>query len=155
MKMLIALDDSPCSLGVVGYATRFAAVPGLQVGLVHVLPNLPAMFWDEGHILSDEEKKERKKVVDKWIADRTTKMAPVFKEAQGILAKAGIKAEQVSSKSISDSTDISDSIVEEAKDNGYDTLLVGRCSRPSGLLPGYVADRIVSRAKGMAVIVVG
>ncbi len=155
MKMLIALDDSACSLGVVGYATRFAAVPGLQVRLVHVLPNLPAMFWDEGHILSDEEKKERKKVVDKWIADRTAKMAPVFKEAQGILAQAGIKAEQVTSKSISDSTDISDSILEEAKDNGYDTLLVGRCSRPSGLLPGYVADRIVSRAKGMAVIVVG
>jgi len=155
MKMLIAIDDSPCSLGVVGYATRFAAVPGLQVGLVHVLPNLPAMFWDEGHILSDEEKKERKKVVDKWIADRTAKMAPVFKEATGILAKAGIRAEQVKAKSISDSTDISDSILEEAKDNGYDTVLVGRCSRPSGLLPGYVADRIINHAKGLAVIVIG
>ncbi len=155
MKMLIALDDSPCSLGVVGYATRFAGVPGLQVGLVHVLPNLPAMFWDEGHILSDEEKKDRKKVVDKWIADRKAKMAPAFKEAQGILAKAGIKAEQVTSKSISDSTDISDSIIEEAKDNGYDTVLVGRCSRPHGLLPGYVADRIISHANGLAVIVIG
>ncbi len=155
MKMLIALDDSPCSLGVVGYATRFAAVPGLEVGLVHVLPNLPAMFWDEGHILSDEEKKERQKVVDKWIADRKNKMAPAFKEATGILAKSGIKAEQVKSKSISDSTDVADSILEEAKDNGYDTVLVGRCSRPSGLLPGYVADRIVSHAKGLAVIVIG
>src|SRR5512143_755566 len=155
MKMLIALDDSPCSLGVVGYATRFAAVPGLEVGLVHVLPNLPAMFWDEGHILSDEEKKERQKVVDKWIADRKDKMAPAFKEALGILAKAGIKAEQVTSKSISDSTDIADSILEEAKDNGYDTILVGRCSRPSALLPGLVADRIVDHAKGVAVIVIG
>lgn len=155
MKLLIALDDSPCSLGVVGYATRFAAVPGLEVGLVHVLPNLPAMFWDEGHILSDEEKKERQKVVDKWIADRKDKMAPAFKEALGILAKAGIKAEQVTSKSISDSTDIADSILEEAKDNGYDTVLVGRCSRPSALLPGLVADRIVNHAKGVAVIVIG
>jgi len=25
------------------------------------------MFWDEGHILSDDEKRDRQKVVDTWI----------------------------------------------------------------------------------------
>jgi nucleotide-binding universal stress UspA family protein len=154
-KLLIALDDSASAMKAAEYAAAQLSGDNLQVGLVHVLPNLPAIFWDEGHILSDAEKKERKNVVDKWVADRKAKMDPIFKKAVEVLARAGIKAQSITTKSISDSTDVSDSILEEAKDGGYQTILVGRCNRSARHLLGSVSGKIVNHAVGIAVTVVG
>jgi nucleotide-binding universal stress UspA family protein len=154
-KMLIALDDSTSAVRAVEYAgQQFGTIGDLEVGLVHVLPNLPAIFWDEGHILSAEEKKERKKVVDKWITDRKAKMEPVFKRAVEILTKSGMPANRIRSKSISDSTDVAQSIIEEAKDAGYQTIIVGRCDRSSKHILGSVSSRIVSLGAGAAVVIV-
>ena len=126
-KILIALDDSEDALRAVEYAGRqFSGMSDVQMGLIYVLPNLPAIFWDEGHILSEEESRERKKVVDKCIADRKTRMEPVFRKASDVLVRSGVEQKQIFAKSISDSTDVSASILEEAKDNGYATVIVGR-----------------------------
>ncbi len=152
-KMLIALDDTASAMRAVEYAGRqFAGIGDLEIALVHVLPNLPALFWDEGHILSDEEKKERKKVVEKWIASQKAKMEPVFRKASEILWKAGMTVHQ---KFISDSLDVSQSILEEAKDGAYQTLVVGRCNHPARHLLGSVSGKIVSHGSGLAVAVVG
>lgn len=154
-KILIALDDSSSALRAVEYAgTQFSGRENVQIGLVHVLPNLPAIFWDEGHILNEDEKKERKKVVDKWIDDRKAKMEPVFRKATEILTQAGFTASQITTKSISDSTDISESILEEAKDSGYQTVVIGRCNRPVKHLLGSVSGKIVDQGSGLAVTVV-
>jgi nucleotide-binding universal stress UspA family protein len=155
-KILVAIDESASAMRAVEYAgSQFSGMQDLQIGLVHVLPNLPAIFWDEGHILNDEEKKERKKVVDKWIADRKAKMDPVYKKASELLTKAGIKPQQLVTKSITDSTDVSDSILEEAKDGGYQTIIVGRCNHPVRHLLGSVSGKIVNQGSGVAVIIIG
>src|SRR3990172_2973787 len=101
---------------------QFSEAADLQVTLVHVLPNLPAIFWDEGHILSEEEKRERKKVVDTWLAKHKQKIRPVMRSAAEFLANEGIKPAQVTTKFISDSTDVADSILEEARDGGHQTV---------------------------------
>jgi hypothetical protein len=153
--MLIALDDSTSAMRAVEYAAQqFGGDGDIEVGLVHVLPNLPAIFWDEGHILSEEEKKERKRVVDKWIADRKARMEPVFRTAAEILSKHGIKGGQVRTKSISDSTDVALTILEEAKDAGCQTVIVGRCDRSSKHVLGSVSGKIVNLGAGIAVTVV-
>ncbi len=154
-KVMIALDDSASAMRSVEYAGRqFGGSGDLEVGLVHVLPNLPAIFWDEGHILSAEEKKDRQKVVDKWIADRKAIMEPIFRKASEILAKSGIGSRQVQNKSLSDSTDVAQSLLEEAKDHGYETIIVGRCDRSAKHLLGSVSGRIVSLGTGIAVTIV-
>ena len=154
-KMLIALDDSASALKTVEYAgLHFGGSPDLQVSLVHVLPNLPAIFWDEGHILSDAEKAERKRVVDKWVAERKAKMEPVFRKAVELLTKSGVPAGQVQQKSLSDSTDVAESLLEEARDSGCQTILVGRCDRTARHFLGSVSGRIVSLGTGIAVTVV-
>ena len=154
-KILVALDDSTSAMRAVEYAGKlFGGSSDLQVSLVHVLPNLPAIFWDEGHILSDAEKKDRQKVVDKWVADRKAMMEPVFKKASEALVKNGVPAAQVHAKSISDSTDVAQSIVEAAKDGGYQTVIVGRCDRSAKHLLGSVSGRIVNMGAGIAVTIV-
>ncbi len=154
-KMLIAIDDRQSSMKAVEYvAQQFGGAGDTLVGLVHVLPNLPAIFWDEGHILSDREKQDRKRVVDKWLADRKTKMEPVFKKAVETLTGRGVKPQQIQTKSISDSTDVAESILEEARDGGYQTIVTGRCDRSSKHILGSVASKIVSQGRGLVVTIV-
>ena len=156
-KMLIAIDDSKNAMKAVEYAgQQFSGIGDLQITLVHVLPNLPAIFWDEGHILSEQEKAERKKVVDKWLADRKSKMEPMFRMAIEVLIGTGIKAQHIQTKSISDSTDVALSILEEARDGGYHTIIVGRRGAAEGkhTLIGSVASRIINQGSGIAVTVV-
>jgi nucleotide-binding universal stress UspA family protein len=156
-KMLIAIDDSKSAMKAVEYAgQQFSGIGDLQIALVHVLPNLPAIFWDEGHILSEQEKAERKKVVDKWLADWKAKMEPVFRKAIEVLAGMGIKMQQVQTKSISDSTDVAQSILEEARDGGYQTIIVGRRGAAGGkhTLIGSVTSKIINQGSGIAVTVV-
>jgi nucleotide-binding universal stress UspA family protein len=155
--MLIAIDDSKNAMKAVEYvATQCRGTQDLRIGLVYVLPNLPAIFWDEGHILSEDEKKERKRVVDKWLADRRTRMEPVFQKAADILKGAGILSQQIQTKSISDSTDVAESILEEARNGGYQTIVVGRRGISAGkrLLVGSVTNKIIINGTGFAITIV-
>jgi nucleotide-binding universal stress UspA family protein len=154
-KTLIAIDDSKSAMKAVEYtAQQFAGTSDLHIALVHVLPNLPALFWDEGHILNEEEKKERKKVVDKWLADRKAKIAPVFKKAVETLSMKGISPQQIQTKTISDSTDVAGSLLEEAKDGAYQTVVIGRCDRSAKHLLGSITSRVVSQGAGVAITIV-
>ncbi len=156
-KMLIAVDDSKCAMKAVEYAGQnFSGVDDLQLTLVHVLPNLPAIFWDEGHILSDDEKRERKKVLDTWLAKHRLKIEPIMRSVAERLIKSGIKAEQIKTKFISDSTDAAQSILEEAKDGGYQTIVIGRCGISQGkhLLLGSVTSKVIHQGAGVAICVV-
>lgn len=156
-KMLLAIDDSPGAMKAVGYAARqFSRAKDLEIVLIHVLPNLPAVFWDDGHILSKEEKKERKKIVDKWLADCVTKMEPVFREATALLTAQGIKKKEISRKTISDSIDTANSMLEEAKDSGAQTIVLGRHGNPGGArsLAGSVTNKVVGQGTGITVIIV-
>lgn len=156
-KLLIAVDKSKCAMKGVEYAgEQFGSMKDLQITLAHVLPNLPAIFWDEGHILSDAEKAEREKVVDRWLEGEKRKIEPLLTMAAEILTRRGIKKEQITTKFISDSTDVAQSLIEEAKDGGYQTLVMGRCgvSQGKSTLAGTVTSKIIHLAAGMAVTVV-
>jgi nucleotide-binding universal stress UspA family protein len=156
-KVLVAVDDSPNALKAVEYvAQHFAGIKDLEVGLAHVLPNLPAIFWDEGHILSEEEKTERRKVVDTWLGGRKALMEPVFQKTVQMLVGKGIQASQIKTKFISDSTDPAESLLEEAKDFGYQTIVLGRRKKPEGKVfaMGTVASKIILHGSGMAVTIV-
>ncbi len=68
-KVLIAIDGSEGAQKAVDYAGRqFAGISDLQITLYHVSPGVPPELWDDGHILSEEEKKAREKVRDKWLS---------------------------------------------------------------------------------------
>jgi nucleotide-binding universal stress UspA family protein len=156
-RMLIAIDGSECSKGAVEYVGRqFSSNRDLRISLLHVLPYPPAPFWDDGHILSEGEKTLRNQVIEKWLANQRAKLDPLFKEAVELLISLGIKPEQIEKKSISDSTDVAESILEEARDGGYQTLVLGRCglSASKRFLMGSVTTKIINHGAGIAICVV-
>ena len=156
-KMLVAVDDSKGAMKAVEYVGRhFGGEGDLQITLVHVLPNLPAIFWDEGHILTDAEKKDRKKVVDLWLAKQKKKIDPVLKKAMKSLTQKGIDPDGILTTFVSDSTDTSESLLEAAKDGGYQTIVLGRRGASAGKRPhlGGVTGKVAALASGLAVTIV-
>jgi nucleotide-binding universal stress UspA family protein len=152
-KILIGISGKECSARAVEFIGKQVRTgDDLEITFAHVLPNLPAIFWDEGHILSDAEKQERKKVVDTWLAKQRGMIEPVMRAAVERLAAAGVKAERMRTKFISDSTDVADSLLETARDEGMDVIVVNRCADTGSKAEpaGSVATKLLQKGSGVA-----
>lgn len=142
--------------GVTYVARQFAGLTDLAVTLLHVLPGLPPRYWDIGHILSTEELKAQRVLIDRWLENQGRQVEPFFDRAREALAETGIVGGSVQTKVITDSADVPTSILEEAKNGGYLTLVLGRCGS-SGLgkfLMGSTTSKIMNNGAGVAVCVV-
>ena len=156
-KMLLSIDGSECSYRAVEYVGKqFSGMQDLNITLFHVLPYPPAPLWDDGHIPTEEEKKEREKAIEQWLSNQRMKAAPLFDRAVTILTGAGIAPTQLSRKMISDSTDVAVSILEEARDGGYRTLVLGRHGLHSlkQAFMGSITTKIINHGAGVAICVV-
>lgn len=158
-KILIAIDDSEGALKAVDYVGRqFTGISDLQITLYHVSPGVPPELWDDGHILSEQEKIAREKVLDKWLVNQKGRLESIFQPALKSLTQNGIHPEQIETKSISESVkNTAECILAEAKTGGYQTLILGRCgvSSATHALLGSIANKIINRASGVTVCVVG
>ena len=136
-------------------AENFPGVSGLEITLLHVLP-VPAVFWDEGHMLNDEEKKERRRFFEQWKQAQRKRFEPAFNGALEVLIKSGIRREQIIIKDASDTVDAADRIIDETRSGGYQTLLIGHCKhdKTSHFLRGSVTMEIVHRGAGASVSII-
>ena len=156
-KMLIAIDGSECAFKAVAYAGRqFAGVGDLLITLFHVLPYPPAPLWDDGHIPTKEEKGERDIAIERWLINQRSKAEGIFGRAVDVLVKNGFVAQQIEKKTVSDSIDVAGSILEETRDKGYQTLVVGRCghSPANKFNIGSVTMKLITRGAGVAICLV-
>jgi nucleotide-binding universal stress UspA family protein len=155
-KMLIAMDGSGCSMKAVKYAgEHFSGISDLQITLLHILP-MPAIFWDEGHILGEKEKEDRKRFFDQWKNEQLLKFEPFLDEAVEVLVRTGIKREQISINDATDTIDIADRIIEETRNGGYQTLLIGHCRHDEAthFIRGSVTREIMHRGSGATLSIV-
>lgn len=157
-KILIAFDGSEGAMAAVDYVGRqFSGLTGVKVTLLYVLPQLPPPLWDDGHILSTDEKDDRKKVVRKWASNQKTRIEGLFVGACKSLVKQGIKAAQIERTIKLDFNNVADGILDAARSGNYTTLVIGRCSasRMKHLFTGSVTTKIVNHGAGLAICVVG
>lgn len=156
-KLLIAIDGSEGSRRAVEYVgSQFSGMAGLQITLLHILPYPPAPLWDDGHIPDEGEKTERDKAIDRWLLHQRIKAEALFSKAVETLTGRKIPPDQILQKTISDSTDVADSILEQAKEGGYLTLVLGRrgLSAASRVFMGSVTTKIINHGAGIAICVV-
>ncbi len=156
-KILIAIDGSEGALKAVDYVGHlFSGMNGLHVALLHVISYLPTSLWDDGHVLTKEERESRKKVVDTWMRNQQSRVEPIFRSATETLVKRGIQPEQIETKGISDSADVAESILEEARDGNYQTLVLGRrgLSPAKRIFMGSVTTKVLNHGAGVAICVV-
>jgi nucleotide-binding universal stress UspA family protein len=156
-KMLIGIHDKNCSLRAVSYVMKqYPNVQDLDVTFVHVFPNLPAMFWDDGHLLNAKEKKERKKVIDTLMANGRDFIEPIIQGAMNELVRKGFPRERVHMQFVLGSADVADSLLDEAAAGKCDTIVIGRCGIADGrhLIAGGIVSKLIHKAAGIAVCVV-
>ncbi len=156
-KVLVGIDGSECGFRAVEYCGRqFSGLDDLSIVLLHVMPNLPPRFWDPGHIFSGEELKGRAELMEKWLESQKQAVEPMFQTAVAILDRRGIEADRIRTKAIYDSTDVAESMLEEARTGQYLTLVIGRCASPRAgeFFLGSTTSRIINRGAGLAVCVV-
>ncbi len=154
-KVLVAIDGSDNSLKAVDYVSQQFCGEDVRIILFHVLPFIPTEFWDDGHILTEEEKKARKDVVDKWLTNQRSKLDPIFSAAKKVLTAMGINEDRISTKWIADATDIAASILEETRTGNYQTLVIGRCGHCNiKNRMGTVTEKLIRQGAGTALCIV-
>jgi|UniRef100_A0A7C5ELF4 nucleotide-binding universal stress UspA family protein len=154
-KLLIALDSSEGAWRAVEYVARtFGQTPGTEVMLMHVLGGLPPAFWDDGHILSHQEREARQRLIAGWQAEQERRWEGLVNKAREVLSKAGVTA--VTSKFKPKYFDVAEDLVNEAVEGGFSTIVMGRrgLGTAKGLLLGSVTHKVVQNSRGLAVIIV-
>jgi len=157
-KMLIGIHDKNCSTRAVTYVMKHHTnSPNLDITFVHVFPNLPAMYWDDGHLLNAKEKQERKRVIDTWIGNERDYVEPIIQGAMNELVKNGFPQERVHMKFVIGSADVADSLLDEAAGGKFDTITIGRCGIADGkhLVLGSIVSKLIHKAPaGLAICIV-
>ncbi len=156
-KILIALDSSAGAWRAVEYvAQTFGKSPKVQVTLFHVLTSLPPAFWDDGHVLQEKEREARQRLVGNWQKEQEVKWQDLVSKAHQHLTDAGLAKEAVVDKFKPKYFDVAEDIINEAKTEGYDTVVMGRrgLGLAKTLLLGSVTRKVVDGAKGFAVAIV-
>ena len=156
-KILIAIDDSEGAMKAVDFVGRlFAGMGDSKITVLHVISNLPAPLWDDGHILTEEERKAREEVIGKWLSNQELKLRPMFDKAVQILSQKGINSDRIETKTITDTLDVAEKILHEGKEGGYEMLAVGRYgySKAKRLIMGSVATAVINRGSGLAICIV-
>jgi nucleotide-binding universal stress UspA family protein len=156
-KMLIALDGSEGAWRAVEYvAETFGRTPGVHITLLHVLAGLPPAFWDDGHILSDQEKQSRERLVGNWQKEQEKQWQGLVKKSHDHLTKAGIPKDAVVDKFKPKYYDVAEDILSEAEEGKFDTIVMGRrgLGMAKALLLGSITNKVVQNAKGCAVTIV-
>jgi nucleotide-binding universal stress UspA family protein len=156
-KILIALDGSEESWHAVEYVGKhFGRRPDVKVTLLHVLPDLPPLFWDIGHFLTKEEHKTRKSLVDQWEKEQEARWTDLIQKAKRRLVKAGISASAIKRKFKPDYGDVATEIIEEAQKGRYSTIVIGRSGRGKNKTSqlGSVTNKVLHHASGLHVIVI-
>jgi nucleotide-binding universal stress UspA family protein len=156
-KYLVAMDGSDEAMRAVDYVGTMLAGSDCTVTLFHVLRGLEFLslgfegaFVPSPEVLGGEEIKAEFQRAEEAIKT-------VCNQAIDRLEQAGLKGDQINTKIVSGAASRAKAIVEEAKNEGYGTIVVGRrgLSRVEEFFMGRVSSKVIQLAKEMAVWVVG
>jgi len=148
-KILLAVDVSENSHRAVVYAGDFTASTESEITLYHVVRSFGMGIVDENSIL-DEEMKER------FVEEVQNDVPRMFSRHTESLKRCGVARSSISSKHTFPSYSRAADILREAKEGGYGTIVLGRrgLSEAPEFLLGGVANKVISRAKGITVWIV-
>ncbi len=154
-KILLALDGSEGSMKAVDYVGTLLGGSDYEVSLVHVIREAISYSWRrEGEEFIPSKLKESADA--EWSEDVRMQMGPVFDEARIRLINADFDPNRVTTKFITGARSRAGTIVEEAKEGGYGTIVVGRrgLSKVHEFFMGRVSNKVLHLAKDMAVWIV-
>ena len=156
-KIRVPLDDSAGAMAAVHYVARtFGQTSDLHLTLLHILPGLPAAFWDDGHILNEAERQNRQRQINIWIDKQAKNWRDIFQKARKQLEAGGVSPKKINEEFKPMEFNVADDILNVVETGGYGTIVMGRrgLSGAKKILLGSVSSKIVHYAKNCAVTIV-
>jgi nucleotide-binding universal stress UspA family protein len=149
-KVLIAMEGVPESRGLSYYtADIIAGCTGFKFTFLHLLPPVPPMFWDDGHILGDSEQKDRLGRIDKWKSDWTEKVEKQMAEGRDLLVERGIPERDIEMLILPTKEGVARDLLAEIDEHQFQVVVMGKKSfhERKPFLMGSHASKILQNAK--------
>ena len=155
-KYLVAVDGSDEAMRAVNYVGNMLAGSSCPITLFHVLRDFEFLSAGYGGVFAANSGIVMGNAIRSKIKKAEETIKTVFEDAANRLEKADLNREQVTTKIATGSASRAKVIVEEAKNGGYGTIVVGRrgLSRTEEFFMGRVSSKVMQLAKKMAVWVV-
>ena len=155
-KILIAMDKSEGAMQAVQHVGKMVGDTGSEILLLHVIRGfqIPSATYRNYEASVNEEGWLEK--ANKDLEEEKGVMEIIFADAKKHLVEAGLSPDKVKGRIISDVDSRAATIVEEARQGGYDTIVVGRrgLSRIEEFFIGRVGHKVLQMSKEQAVWVV-
>ena len=154
--ILAAVDESDYANRIaVHLAQSLAPLPQVRVTFLNIMPAKPPAYWDDGHILDKAERGERRGVVKKWQWSYEEMMGGIFARARGVLTKAGVAEERISTKMQTRRSGTARDILAEVDRGGYNIVALGRRGAGKSQFDiGSRASKILRSAHDCAIMLV-
>ncbi len=156
-KVLVPMDSSEGALQAVRYVGRMlSGVPEVNVTLFHAMRGLDVFMQGFGESFVLAHDKDWLARVDQELEEARAEMDRAFDHARRVLIDAGMDGERIATKLVAGVSSRAGAIIDEARESGYDTIVVGRrgLSRIQEFFMGRVSSKVIQMAKGLTVWVV-
>jgi nucleotide-binding universal stress UspA family protein len=148
-RVLIAVDSSENALRAVDHAGFMLGGTDCQITLFHTMRNLRRFVPQE--VLDEAPELE-----ELWKSKAGEEIASYMKKAKKMLLEAGLREEQITTKVVDGSRSPANDILEEARGNGYGTIIMGRrgISGVQEFFMGSVTSKVLQNCNCMATWIV-
>jgi len=148
-RVLIAVDSSENALRAVDHAGFMLSGTDCPVTIFHTMRNLRRFVPQE--VLDEAPELE-----ELWKTKAGQEIEPFMKKAKEVLVKAGVSESQISKKIVDGSRSAASDILEEARNNKYGTIVMGRrgISGVQEFFMGSVSSKVLQNSTGMALWIV-
>lgn len=149
-NVLIAMEGVPESRELSYYvAELLAGCPGFKFTFLHLLPPVPPMFWDDGHILGNSEQKDRLGRIDKWKSEWTERVGTYMAEGRDLLLERGVPGEDVEKLILQTKEGVARDLLAEIDEHKFQVVVMGKKSfhERKPFLMGSHASKVLQNAK--------
>jgi len=149
-RALIAMEGVPESRELSYYAAELiAGCPGFKFTFLHLLPPVPPMFWDDGHILGNSEQKDRVGRIDKWKSEWKERVEKYMVEGRDLLVERGIPEKDVETLILPTKEGVARDLLAEIDEHKFQVVLMGKKSfhERKPFLMGSHASKILHNAR--------
>jgi len=148
-RVLIAVDSSENALRAVDHTGFMLSGTDCPVTIFQTMRHLRRFVPQE--VLDEAPELE-----ELWKTKAGQEIEPFMKKAKEVLVKAGVSESQISKKIVDGSRSAASDILEEARNNEYGTIVMGRrgISGVQEFFMGSVSSKVLQNSTGMAVWIV-
>jgi nucleotide-binding universal stress UspA family protein len=150
-KVLVPVEGTADVRALTTYlAESVALIPGLKYTLFHLMPPIPPAFWDDGHVLSPPEQRDRQGRVEKWRSEYRQKAEQFMSEGCKLLLEKGVPEQNVTVIVQATKEGIARDLLNEIESNKYQLVVIGKRSfqERKPFLLGSHANKILQNLTG-------